>query len=75
MNNSNENPEYKRFFGLDFPIYKNSLIRYTIYIYLGLILLLTFSVLVFDYEMTNADVPGGLISGFLLAYLLTILKD
>ncbi|HMQ08002.1 MAG TPA: hypothetical protein PKC30_11915 [Saprospiraceae bacterium] len=75
MNNSNESPEYRRIFGLDFPIYKNSLIRYTIYIYLGLIFLLTFSVLVFDYEMTNADIPGGLISGFLLAYLMTILKD
>ncbi len=72
---SNESPEYKRIFGMDFPIYKKPLIKYTIYIYLILALILTVSALFFQYEITNADIPGGIISGFLLAYLITILTD
>lgn len=70
-----ENPTYIRLFGLTFPIYKQKLIKYTIIVWLALGLLLTVSVMFFSYEMTNSDIPGGLISGFLLAYLITILQE
>ena len=70
-----EEPKHFQLFGLTFPIYKKKLIQYTIFVWLGLGLLLTVSVLFFGYEMTNADIPGGFISGFLLAYLITILQE
>lgn len=70
-----DDPKYFNLFGLTFPIYKKKLFKYSIFIWIALGLLLTFSVLFFDYEMTNADIPGGFISGFLLAYLITILQD
>ncbi len=62
-------------FGLEFPIYKEKLIHYTLIIWVLLGLLLTVSVFFFQYEMTRSDIPGGLISGVLLAYLITILAE
>ena len=70
-----EDPIYFQLFGLTFPVYKKKLFKYSIIIWLCLGVLLTVSVLFFSYEMTNADIPGGFISGFLLAYLITILQD
>lgn len=75
MQMSEENPTHFHLFGLTFPVYKKKLINYTIIIYLLLGILLTVSVMFFQYEMTNSDIPGGLISGFLLAYLITILTE
>ena len=70
-----EDPIYFHLLGLTFPVYKKKLFKYSIFVWLGLGILLTASVLLFNYEMTNADIPGGLISGFLLAYLITILQE
>ncbi|NNF35897.1 MAG: hypothetical protein HKN68_17450 [Saprospiraceae bacterium] len=70
-----EDPIYFQLFGLTFPVYKKKLLKYSIFVWIGLGILLTVSVLFFEYEMTNADIPGGFISGFLLAYLITILQD
>jgi len=70
-----EEPIYFHLFGLTFPVYKHKLLKYSIIVWLALGLLLTVSVALFNYEMTNADIPGGLISGFLLAYLITILQE
>ncbi len=62
-------------FGLEFPIYKSKLINYTLIVWVILVLILTISVFFFQYEMTRSDIPGGLISGVLLAYLITILTE
>ena len=70
-----EEPIYFHLFGLTFPVYKQKLLKYSILIWLALGIILTLSVMLFEYEMTNADIPGGLISGFLLAYLITILQE
>jgi hypothetical protein len=75
MDTQEEEPIYVEMFGLTFPVYKNKLFKYTIFIWLGLGVLLTSCTMLFGYEMTNADIPGGFISGFLLAYLITILQD
>ena len=72
---SEENPTHFTLFGLTFPVYKKKLINYSIMVFLFLGLLLTVSVFFFEYEMTNSDIPGGLISGVLLAYLITILTE
>ncbi|MCB9315274.1 MAG: hypothetical protein H6569_03970 [Lewinellaceae bacterium] len=40
------------------------------FVYLGFALIFTTSILVLGYEMTNADVPGSLLSGSVLAYLI-----
>jgi hypothetical protein len=72
---SEETPTHFHLFGLTFPVYKRKLINYTLVIYLLLGILLTVSVFFFEYEMTNSDIPGGIISGFLLAYLITILTE
>ena len=75
MQEKEEDPKYFTLFGLNFPVYKQKLIRYTILVYLAMAVLLTVSVFFLQYEMTNADFPGGLIAGFLGAYLLTIITD
>lgn len=75
MDKPEEEPIYFELFGLTFPVYKNKLLKYSIFVWLGLGVLLTGSTLLFGYEMTNSDIPGGFISGFLLAYLITILQD
>ena len=59
--------------GLTFTVYPKLLLRLTVLIWIALLLILFVSQKWFAYEMTNADIPGGLISGFLLAYLITIL--
>lgn len=70
-----EDPIYFTLFGLNFPVYKQKLFKYTILVYLAMAVLLTVSVYFLQYEMTSADFPGGLIAGFLGAYLLTIVTD
>lgn len=70
-----EKDDFRSFelFGIEFPIYKDLLIKLTIATWLIMLLVLTVSIYFFGYEMTNADLPCGTLAGFLFAYLLTIL--
>ncbi|MEL6124612.1 MAG: hypothetical protein AAFQ02_04745 [Bacteroidota bacterium] len=67
--------KYFRIAGLEFPIYGQRLIRFSIATWIILSTVLFVAQYFFQYEMTGSDVPGGLISGFLFAYLLTLLLD
>lgn len=58
---------------MNFPIYKKLMIKLILSVWIGLLLLLFVSMFFFGYEMTNADLPGGMIAGILLAYLISIL--
>jgi len=62
-------------FGLNFTVHKKQYFSLVLKVWLALCVILLVSVLLLDYEMTDADIPGGLISGALLAYLLHILID
>ena len=68
-----EQPIYFKLMGMNFPIYKKLLIKLVLSVWIGLLLLLFVSMFFFQYEMTNADLPGGMIAGILLAYLISIL--
>ena len=68
-----EEDKYFQFFGLTFPIYKKMLIKYTLIVWICMLLVLAISIYFFSYEMTDADLPCGTLAGFLFAYLLTIL--
>jgi len=68
-----EDPKHFKLFGLTFPIHRKLLIQSTLMIWLALLVILFVAQIFFQYEMTNADIPGGLIAGFLLGYLTTIL--
>lgn len=73
--NGEEDSLHFELFGLTFPIRKKLLISLVFKVWLGLALLLLVSVVLFGYEMTDADIPGGLISGILLAYLIHLFYD
>jgi hypothetical protein len=62
-------------FGLTFPLKVNLFFRLVPIVWIAELFLLFASIFFFDYEMTNADMPGGLISGILLAYLIHLLVD
>ena len=62
-------------FGLTFPLKVNLFFRLVPMVWIGELVLLFSSIFFFGYEMTNADMPGGLISGILLAYLIHLLMD
>jgi len=68
-----EDPIHFQLLGLTFTVYRQFLLRTAILVWLIMLVVLTVAQRYFGYEMTNADLPGGLISGFLFAYLLTIL--
>ncbi len=70
-----EEEEQKHFklFGLVFPIHAKLIIQLTILIWITMLIVLFVAQTFFAYEMTNADLPMGLIAGFLLAYLISIL--
>lgn len=59
-------------FGIRFSGHKKRLLKLVLQVWLALALLLLVSVVFFGYEMTTSDIPGGLISGILLAYLIHI---
>ncbi len=61
--------------GLTFTIDVRKWLKITLMVWLCLSVLLFLSIRLFSYEMTDFDIPGGLISGALLAYLIHILKD
>ena len=62
-------------FGLTFPLKVDLFFRLVPIVWIAELILLFASIFFFDYQMTNADMPGGLISGILLAYLIHLLMD
>jgi hypothetical protein len=52
------------------PFDKASFFKVLPYVYLGFVVLFGSMVAMFGYEMTNADVPGSLLSGLVIAYLI-----
>lgn len=64
-----------KLFGLDFRIQKKRYFILAFRVWLAMSLLLLICTFFFEYEMTNADIPGGFIFGGLLAYLIHILVD
>ncbi len=70
---SEEEDKHFELFGLKFPIHSKLIIQLTIGIWITLAVILLIGQTFFQYEMTNADIPGGLVAGFLLAYLVSIL--
>lgn len=60
------------FAGLRFPVIRSKLIGLIVLVWMLELLLLTAAIQFFDYEMTSADPGGGLLAGFLLAYLIHI---
>jgi len=73
MEEDQEQPIHFRLMGMSFPIYKKLLIKLVLSVWIGLLVLLFVSMFFFGYEMTDADLPGGMIAGILLAYLISIL--
>jgi hypothetical protein len=61
--------------GLTFPLKVNLFFTLVPIVWIAELILLFTSIFFFDYQMTNADMPGGLISGILLAYLIHLLID
>ena len=72
---SDETPKHFTLFGLVFPFKQKLFIKLLIRVWLVGALLLLVSMLFFGYEMTNADIPCGLIAGVLLAYLISLWMD
>jgi hypothetical protein len=68
-----EQPIHFSLMGMNFPIYKKLMIKLILCVWIGLLVLLFLSMYFFGYEMTDADLPGGMIAGILLAYLISIL--
>jgi len=62
-------------FGLNFTLHKKRYFALALKVWLAMCVVLLVSVLLFSYEMTNADIPGGLIAGGLFAYLLHIIIE
>ncbi|MEE9373075.1 MAG: hypothetical protein V3V00_08485 [Saprospiraceae bacterium] len=61
--------------GLTFFVKVNLFFRLVPIVWIAELILLFISIFFFNYEMTNADMPGGLISGVLLAYLIHLLIE
>ncbi len=68
-----EDPKFFELFGLKFPVHTKLIIKLAILVWISLLIILLVAQYFFEYEMTNADIPGGLTAGFLLAYLISIL--
>jgi hypothetical protein len=69
--------EYQSFelFGLEFPIYKSLLIKSTLISWIVLLSILAVALGLFQYELTNADIPCGALAGVLLGYLATLIVN
>lgn len=73
---SNEqNQKHFSVLGFQFSIEVKKYLPLLFQVWLLLAAVLLVSVLFFSYKMTSADIPGGLVSGALLAYLIHIIKD
>lgn len=55
--------------GLRFPIILPKLMRLAALVWILELIVLTIAIQFFNYEMTSADPGGGLLAGFLFAYL------
>jgi len=62
-------------FGLNFSIHPKRYFKLALKVWLTMLIVLLVSMMLFNYEMTNADLPGGFIAGGLLAYLLHIIIE
>ncbi len=62
-------------FGLYFPIFQSQLLKYTMITWIVMLLVLLISLTFFQYEMTNADLPCGALTGVLVAYLITLIVN
>jgi len=62
-------------FGLNFTLHKKRYFALAMKVWLAMCVILLVSVLIFQYEMTSADIPGGFVAGGLLAYLLHIIIE
>lgn len=67
--------QYFTIMGLTFPWRPKALIAITLKVWLVMVVILLVSTLVFGYEMTDADIPGGLVFGVLLGYLLDLILE
>ena len=63
-----------RILGIDFSLEKKKYFQLLLKVWTALALLLLVSVVLFKYEMTLSDIPGGLISGVLLTYLIHLFQ-
>ncbi len=70
-----EETTYFQIFGLTFPWRRNAYLRLLWKVYLAMLVVLLVSIYLFQYEMTDADVPGGLVFGALLTYLILLIRD
>ena len=52
------------------PFDKGLFFKVLPYVYLGFVAIFASAILLFGYELTNADVPGSLLSGLVIAYLI-----
>lgn len=66
---------YFTIFGLNFTLHKKRYFALVMKVWVVMCLVLLVSVLAFNYEMTNADIPGGTVAGIFLAYLLHIIIE
>ncbi|MBK7410140.1 MAG: IPTL-CTERM sorting domain-containing protein [Saprospirales bacterium] len=57
------------------PFDRTSFFRILPLVYLGIAVVFTLAVILFGYEMTMADVPGSLLSGGIIAYLVLFIKQ
>jgi hypothetical protein len=64
-----------KIFGINFTLEKKKYFPLLFKVWLAMVIILLIAVLFFNYQITSADVPGGIISGALLAYLIHIIKD
>lgn len=60
-------------FGLDMPFYKETYPMFLLGSGFGLFLLFVLAILFFDYDLTQADIPGAIITSPILAYWLHLL--
>lgn len=64
-----------KIFGINFTLEKKKYFPLLFKVWLAMVIILLIAVLFFNYQITSADIPGGIISGALLAYLIHIIKD
>lgn len=70
---SEEENKSFQLFGLNFPVYQSLIVKWTMIVWVTMLMVLLLSTMFFQYEMTNADLPCGAVAGVLLAYLITLI--
>lgn len=60
-------------FGMHFPLYTSLLIKSTMIVWICLLVILFVALTFFQYELTQADIPCGVLSGVLMGYLATLI--